>query len=155
MSNKKTDLFNNPMVEAAMKALTPEQREEYKKVGEYMYTTTNFTESDPKPKSVEDDMVNGLFYVRESLKAGLHPTDMEEKELRLMYEVYGENWYEEYGYTKDEIPPAGKPSDEDKKQVHPKIQMTKKQLRNLEKKLKKKEWKKNNPGKRCKNNIYK
>ena len=146
----KPDLFNNPMVEAAMKALTPEQKEEYKKVGEYMYSTTNFTESDPQPKSVEEDMVSGLFYVRESLKAGLHPRDMEERELRLMYEVYGSNWYAEYGYNSDDIPAAGKADEDNKKKLHSLADLTKKQLRNLEKKLKKKEWKKKHPGKRYK-----
>ena len=33
------DLFNNPMVNNALKAMTPEQIEEYKKIGEHMYET--------------------------------------------------------------------------------------------------------------------
>lgn len=144
----KNDLFNNPMVDAALKAMTPEQVEEYQKIGEYMYSTTDFTDPNPQPKSVEDDMANGVFYVREGLKAGLHPQDMSQKEIRLMHEIYGPDWYKEFGYDAEEIPKID--ATPETQQVHPKIPMTKKQLRNLEKKLKKKEWKKNNPGQRCK-----
>jgi len=139
MENKKKEcnLFNNPVFENALKNLTPEQREEYEKIGKYMHSI-NYTESDPKPLKVDDDMVNGIFYVRESLKSGLHPQDMEEKEIRLMNEVYGPKWYEEYGYTDEDVP----------KIVEPKLHtVTKKEQKRLAKKLKRKEWKKNNPGK--------
>lgn len=142
-----TNLFSNPMVDAAMKSLTPEQREEYERIGKYMYSTTNYAEQDPKPKSVEEDMVNGIFYVREALKSGLHPQDMDEKELRLMQEVYGNEWYKEYGYTQDEVPSV------EKSEEQITIPLTKKQLKNLEKKVKRKEWKKNNPGKPYKKGV--
>lgn len=153
MSEDKTNLFNNPMVEAAMKSLTPEQREEYEKIGKYMYETTDYTQLNPTPKSVEEDMVNGVFYVRESLKSGLHPQDMDKKEIQLMYEIYGPKWYEEYGYTEDDIPKVTIPKDIKSQQNHPDIPMTEKQLRKLEKKTNRKMWKKLHPNKSHKKKI--
>ena len=38
-------LFNNPMIEAAMKALSPEDLERYKQIGEAMYGTVDFENS--------------------------------------------------------------------------------------------------------------
>ena len=36
------DLFNNPMVKAALASMTPEQIENYKKIGEKMYGNFKF-----------------------------------------------------------------------------------------------------------------
>ena len=92
------------MVESALKAMTPEQLEEYMQVGEYMYSTTKFDEKNPQPRSLEDETTKGIFYIKESLKAGLAPEDMDQKEIQLMYDIYGPKWYEEYGYESDEVP---------------------------------------------------
>ena len=101
---EKPNLFNT-LGKAILENMDPEDVEKYSKMGEYMYSTTDFQASIPKPKkSMEDDMVDGVFYVEEALKAGLHPQDMEKKQVQLMYEIYGEKWYEKYGYTKDEVP---------------------------------------------------
>lgn len=136
------NLFSNPMVDTAMKALTPEQLEEYQEMGKYMYSANNFEEKNPQPKSLEQETVKGIFYIVEALKAGLHPKDMDARELQLMYEIYGSTWYEDYDYEKDEVPEAPIPLDVKLPPLPPPL--TKKQVRNLEKKLKKKEAKKKN-----------
>jgi hypothetical protein len=132
--DKKNDLFNNPMVDSAMKALTPEQLEEYQEMGKYMYSSNNFEEKNPQPKSLEKETVNGIFYIVEALKAGFHPKDMDKKELQLMYEIYGPRWYEEYDYEKEEVPEAPLPLE-----IKKEPPLTKKQVKNLEKKLRRKE----------------
>jgi hypothetical protein len=98
------DLFDNPMIRSAMKALSPEQLEEYKRIGEYMYKTNNFTKENPTNIDPEEEIRNILFYTTEDLKAGLHPQDLTPKELQILYDVVGETWYEQYGYTKEEVP---------------------------------------------------
>lgn len=98
---QKTNLFNNPMIDAAMKALTPEQREEYEQIGKHMFKN-NYETSGPDP---EKEMQEAIFYINEGLKSGLHPEDLEKKELQIMYEVYGDNWFEKYGYDRSEVPP--------------------------------------------------
>lgn len=133
------NIFNNPMIESAMKSMTPEQIEAYQKMGQYMYSTTDF--ENPQPKSLEDDMVNALFYIKEALKAGLHPKDMTKKEIQIMYDTYGDKWYEDYGYEGDEVPEPDikiKLNGVDPNQPL----LSDKQLKKIEKKLEKKKLKK-------------
>jgi len=131
-SKEKEDLFNNPMVKSAMAAMTPEQLEDYKIMGKHMHSI-DFTEEIPRPKDLEQETVNGVFYIKDALKSGLHPRDMTTKEIQLMYDVYGKDWFREYGYKKNEVPcpPVVTVNDDE-------APFTNKQIRNLEKKLKKK-----------------
>jgi hypothetical protein len=99
---KRIDLFNNPMVESAMKALTPEQREEYEAMGKYMFKTDFVGTQGPDP---EKEMKEAILYIKEGLKSGVHPEDLSSKELQIMYDIYGDEWYKEYGYYQDEVPP--------------------------------------------------
>ena len=101
-----SDLWNNPMVNNALKALTPEQLEEYKKMGEHMYGNIQFEDSKiignmPPP------MAEAVAYVETGIKSGLLPSDLTEDEVVLLSEAYGEKWYERYGFKKDEVPEAG------------------------------------------------
>ena len=104
MSEKGYDLYNNPMVDMAKKALTPEQIEEYKKVGEYMYNNTNYkiNEIGSKIKSPQEEDL--ILYATESLKSGLDPNDLSDDELRALIGVYGEKWYEKFDYREEEVP---------------------------------------------------
>jgi hypothetical protein len=96
------DLFHNQMVDSAMKALTPEQLEDYEKWGKYLFKTDFAGTNGPNP---EKEMKDAIFYIKEGLKSGVHPEDLAEKELQIMYDIYGDKWYEEYGYFQDEVPP--------------------------------------------------
>ena len=152
---KTMNLFNNPMVDSATKSMTPEQIEEYKRMGEYMYSSNDFTKENPQPKSMEEETIDAVFDIREAIKSGLHPNEMTPKEIQLMYEIYGEEWYKDYGFEKDEVP---EPQVKIEKTKICGVDTTKpimsaKQLKNLEKKLKRKEMRKNNPNanhKKCK-----
>lgn len=93
------DLFNNPMVESAKKALTPEQIEEYKKIGEYMYNNNMYNDSNI-PVNTEENI---LSYAIQSLRSGLKPSELSQSEKQCLISTYGDNWYEKFDFTKDDI----------------------------------------------------
>jgi uncharacterized membrane protein YukC len=98
------DLFNNPMVEAAKKMMTPEQLEEYKRVGEYMYNNEVYKVSEIGSKVKESDNSDLILYATQALKSGGSPYDLSGAELRALIDVYGENWYERFGFEENEVP---------------------------------------------------
>ena len=94
------DLFNNPMVNSAKNALTPEQQEQYRLIGDYMYNQEIYKTIENKKEPTDIDYLTSAV---EALKAGLHPNDLKQQELVLLVNTYGENWYEKFGYEKDDI----------------------------------------------------
>jgi hypothetical protein len=100
------DLFNNPMVNNALKAMTPEQIEEYKKIGEHIYGKINFEDS-KIINQLPPPMAESVAYVEEGIKSGLLPGDLTEDEVTLLSNAYGEKWYERYGFQEHEVPEVG------------------------------------------------
>jgi hypothetical protein len=95
---------NNSLMQSAIRALTPEQREHYKKLGESMYGDLNFEDS----KILNDydaPIEESLAYITEGLKAGLHPSDLSFDELSVLKDIYKEHnvWLEKYGYTEKDL----------------------------------------------------
>lgn len=131
------NLFNNPMIDAAVKSIDPEVIEEYQNVGKYMYSTTDFEKSLPKVKDIEHETSKGVFYVTEALKAGIHPQELSGEEIQLMYDIYGPKWYEAYDWDKSEVPEPKVVIDPEKKKHD---LPTKKELDLLERKAKKKKF---------------
>lgn len=109
MSNPiKNDLFDNPMVTAALKAMSPEDIEKYKKIGESLYGSINFPtagseNSSSGPPDINDAMNEALEYIEESIKAGLHPTMLEDNEIAILVDKYGYNWFEKFGYVEQDL----------------------------------------------------
>lgn len=98
------DLFNNPMVEAARKAMTPEQQEEYKRVGEYMYNNDVYKVNEVGSRVKEAGNADLILYATEALKSGGNPNDLSGAELRALIDVYGDKWYEKFGFEESEVP---------------------------------------------------
>lgn len=97
------DLFNNPMVDAARNAMSPEQQEQYRRVGEYMYSDKNWNmvnSNNYKKEATEEEL---LAYAVETLKAGGDPKDLSEKELQSLCKFYGEKWYEKFDFEESQI----------------------------------------------------
>lgn len=94
------DLFDNPMVDMAKKALTPEQIEEYKRIGEYMYQTdySRITEFGSKAPQATDDEL--FVYASQALRSGLETSDLSDKEIAILSKRLGEKWYETFGVDK-------------------------------------------------------
>lgn len=103
MEIKMGDLFNNPMVDAAKRALTQEQMNEYKQFGQYMYSDSNIRtiETSRKIEAPTDEALLG--YATTALKSGGDPQDLSDEELRVLIKTYGKQWYEKFGLTEDEV----------------------------------------------------
>ena len=97
MSN--SNLFNNPMVASAKKAMTKKDLDNYQKLGESMYKDINFENS--SVNNLPQPMVDAAIYVESMLKSGMHPSLLDDNDKNAMLEVYGEEWYKKYGYVKE------------------------------------------------------
>lgn len=98
------DLFDNPMVNAAKKALTPEQLDEYKRIGEYMYNNVDYKNAVVGSQVRESKDEDLILYATEALKSGGDPKDLTEAELQAFCKIYGDNWYERFGFEESEVP---------------------------------------------------
>lgn len=96
------DLFDNPMVRAALAAMSPEEKERYRQIGEQMYGNMNFEDAryliNPETK-----MTEALACLESQLRSGLHPSDMEDNEKAVLIDAYGEKWYEKWGFVKEDL----------------------------------------------------
>ena len=100
------DIWNNPMVNNAIKSMTPEQLKEYQQIGQYMYGTINFEDSKVINK-LDPPLPESVAYIEQGIKAGLMPCDLSEDEIVVLTTAYGEKWYERDGFTKNEVPEPG------------------------------------------------
>ena len=100
------DIWNNPMVNNAIKSMTPEQLKEYQQIGQYMYGTINFEDSKVINK-LDAPLHESVAYIEQGIKAGLMPRDLSEDEIVVLTSAYGEKWYERYGFSKNEVPDQG------------------------------------------------
>jgi hypothetical protein len=100
------DIWNNPMVNNALKSLSPEQLENYKKIGEQMYGTVNFEDS-KIINQMGPPIEESVAYIEEGIKAGLLPCDLSEDEVHILSTAYGDKWYEQYGFKEHEVPEDG------------------------------------------------
>jgi hypothetical protein len=100
------DLFNNPMVNNALKSMTSEQIKNYKTIGEHMYGNVNFVDSDLINK-LHPPIEESVAYVEEGIKSGLLPCDLTEDEVSLLCNSFGPKWFERYGFQEHEVPEVG------------------------------------------------
>lgn len=98
----KSNLFNNPMIESAKNALPPEQLERYKKLGEDMFSN-DFTNLDSNFNNIPPFLAQPLLYISEAIKSGLHPSELTDDEKNILFECYGKNWWERFGYDEKDL----------------------------------------------------
>jgi hypothetical protein len=96
------NLFDDPMINNAVKNLTPEQIEHYKMVGKEMYGSIDFEQSKVLNK-IPPYMDESLAYISSGLRSGILPKDLEKEEITVLEECYGKEWYENFGYTKEDL----------------------------------------------------
>ena len=89
-------VFDNPYFKNAYNALSDQDKEKYKKMGEYMYGNFNYTNNSFDSPPVEES----VKYIECSLNSGLLPKDLSQDEKVFMKDTYGDKWYEKYGFTK-------------------------------------------------------
>jgi hypothetical protein len=96
------NLFDDPMINNAVKNLTPEQVEHYKNIGKEMYGSIDFEKSKVL-NNIPPYMDESLAYISSGLRSGILPKDLEKEEIAVLEECYGKEWYEKFGYTKDDL----------------------------------------------------
>ena len=102
ISSGKNDLFDNPMVRSAMAALSDEEKEKYKTIGEHLYGRINF-EDGQSINNMPPSMSEAVEYMENMLLSGLHPSDMDNNDKELMKDAYGDEWYKKWGYTSNDL----------------------------------------------------
>ena len=90
------------MVRAAMAAMSEEDKEKYRIIGEQLYNGVDFEKSQIS-ENLSPEMIEAIAYIETQLKSGLHPSMMKEKEHRLLKEAYGDNWYTKWGYIEEDL----------------------------------------------------
>lgn len=99
------DLFDNPMVRSARQALTPEQLENYRQIGQYMYSNTDYINTEVKSAQIKKANPTDLLnYAVQMLKSGGDPKDLTEDEMNMLISVYGEKWYQQFDLDESEVP---------------------------------------------------
>ncbi len=93
------DLFDNPMTRAALAAMSEDQKEKYRIIGEHLYGQFDF-QDEQSINNMPPEMVQAVAYLETQLQSGLHPSMLEDNEKELLSDAYGEEWYLAWGYTK-------------------------------------------------------
>ena len=104
--SRHNDLFNNPMAkaaEAAFAALDEEEKTKFRLIGEALYGDCIDYGNSKVLDNLPEPMAEAVAYVHSGLTSGLHPSDLDDNEKNLMQDVYGEEWYEKYGYVKEDL----------------------------------------------------
>jgi hypothetical protein len=94
--------FDNNMIKQALQDMSPEDLDRYQKMGGNLYKTIDFAKNQVL-NNVNPPMEEKLSYIDTGLKSGLSPLDLQETEIELLIETYGDDWYKKYGYSEKEI----------------------------------------------------
>ena len=100
---EKQPLRVNPdLYEQAKGMMTQEQIDDYKKMGEEMYATVDFNNSEIL-NNPPDPLVESVAYILDGLRSGLHPSYLSEVEVNMMEEWDGKEWYKKFGWDSMEL----------------------------------------------------
>jgi len=91
------NLFNDPKMKEIFSNLSSEDQKSYKQSGEYMYSYDYENKGNGNDKIYES-----VAYIVEGLKSGLRPSQLDSNEIVHIKSVYGEKWYERYGYKSEQ-----------------------------------------------------
>jgi hypothetical protein len=95
----KNTLWDNAMVRDAKARMSKEEIEQYKKIGEQFYKDMDFQQGN----SIENIIKESASYLSTLLNSGLLPHNLNKDEKRVLKEVYGDKWYEKWGYTEKDL----------------------------------------------------
>lgn len=100
-ANRDNNLFNNPFIDAARNAMSQEQIDDYERKGKNMFEDVDFEKVNETgfPPFVEEPTLQ----IEECIKSGLHISMLTDDEKNIMKEVFGEKWYQKYGYIKEDL----------------------------------------------------
>lgn len=96
--------FMDPKVfEEMSKSISPELAEKWKQAGEAMYSNLD-ENGDWIPPNKDPGVIANII---ESIKSGLHPSYLTKDEKLILQGNLGDNWYEDYGFKKEEMEKCG------------------------------------------------
>lgn len=101
LKSKATEMWQN-MQTQMLNSLPEEERENFKRLGEKFHQSFDITKGEVRDLSCIS-MEEALAYVVESLKSGLHPSFLTEDEVAMVQAGYGDEWYKEWGYSKEDL----------------------------------------------------
>jgi hypothetical protein len=99
----KPSLWDNPMVKEAQKSLSPEDLKHYKEIGESMYKDVDFETSTINGEAVPPFISNSINYIINAIKSGLHISMLDKDEVNLLENIYGKQWYINFGFVKEDL----------------------------------------------------
>jgi len=100
--NNQNNIFENQMIKSAIAALSEEDKKRYKMIGDHLYGRINF-EDCQSLNNMPPSMAEAVLYLETQLQAGFHPSMFDENEKALLVDRYGDEWYKEWGYIKDDL----------------------------------------------------
>ena len=101
-SYDQNNIFENQMIKAAISALSEEDKKRYKMIGDHLYGRINF-EDCQSLNNMPPSMAEAVAYLETQLQAGFHPSMLDENEKALLVDRYGDEWYREWGYIKEDL----------------------------------------------------
>ena len=101
-SYDQNNIFENQMIKAAISALSEEDKKRYKMIGDHLYGRINF-EDCQSLNNMPPSMAEAVAYLESQLQAGFHPSMLDENEKALLVDRYGDEWYREWGYIKEDL----------------------------------------------------
>lgn len=103
-NNQLTDLlFDNPMSRAIMKSMSAEEIQQYKNIGEEMYSNIDFEKSEVLSNMPPFISGDAIAYITTGIQSGLLPRDLDDNEKAIMSESFGPKWYEKFGYSENDL----------------------------------------------------
>lgn len=101
-SYDQNNIFENQMIKSAISALSEEDKKRYKMIGDHLYGRINF-EDCQSLNNMPPSMAEAVAYLETQLQAGFHPSMLDENEKALLVDRYGDEWYTQWGYIKDDL----------------------------------------------------
>lgn len=107
------DIFNNPQIKRAKESLPPALRQQYEQMGESIWSQMESSKASISQSVGNDVNYTGgnlpppveeaAAHIAEALKSGMHPSLLDENEKVVMSECFGAVWWENWGYTKEDM----------------------------------------------------
>ena len=96
-----SDLFGLA-VNNSLKSLSVQDRKRYEQIGEELYNSVDFTDNTIL-NGLPPPVAESLQDIELQIKDGLHPSDMDKVQKNLLKEIYGDEWYTKWGFTKEDL----------------------------------------------------
>ena len=94
-----SDLFNNPMINAARQSMSQEQIDTYARQGREVYDQFDFESGE----FLQDIVLNAAEELTITIRSGLHPSYLDKNEREVLVTAYGEEWYKQFGFDKEDL----------------------------------------------------